>query len=206
MVQVRKNISKTEVGDIDINTWLDTLPGFSDQLTVDRMRKAFQLASASQKAALQLLEGAHAEARVALLEESGQLLEKELVVVESPSKSRSPAKSNDDFKHQNQTVLFAPGTATFDAMQTLADEHQRLRRGLVENMKPNHNDESILNARARETAEIEDLDVQEREDEVDALQAGLLEPRDLPPHEQIETAREREARIEGESARYIARA
>ena len=44
------------------------------------------------------------------------------------------------------------------------------------------------------------------EDEVDALQPGLLEPRDLPPHEQIETAREREARIEGESARYIARA
>ena len=52
MVQVRKNISKSEVGDIDIIAWLDTLPGFSDQQTVDRMRKAFQMASASQKAVL----------------------------------------------------------------------------------------------------------------------------------------------------------
>ena len=52
MVQVRKNISKGEVYDIDINAWLENLPGFSDEQTVDRMRKAFQLASASQKAVL----------------------------------------------------------------------------------------------------------------------------------------------------------
>ncbi|MFB1001000.1 MAG: HD domain-containing protein, partial [Pseudomonadales bacterium] len=48
MVQVRKTYPKRENGTLDVDTWLASLPGFTDPDTTARMQIACQLSSAAQ--------------------------------------------------------------------------------------------------------------------------------------------------------------
>ncbi|HAB55169.1 MAG TPA: GTP diphosphokinase [Cellvibrionales bacterium] len=52
MVQVRKTYPKRENGSLDVDTWLASLPGFTDPDTTARMEVACQLASAAQSSTI----------------------------------------------------------------------------------------------------------------------------------------------------------
>ena len=52
MVQVRKTYPKRENGSLDVDTWLASLPGFTDPDTAARMEVACQLASAAQSSTI----------------------------------------------------------------------------------------------------------------------------------------------------------